>query len=172
MRDGEGASDGELARVAAGEREAIAAFYAKTSAQAFGLAMRILDRSSLAERACELAYAEVAQLANSASNDQDLETGLLGRVRAIAVEMVAETSTATSTVPGEPSYTIVNAVRESFAALDEASRQALELAYFGGMSVAQIASVTGRDAGEIRRLLRETLLGLGAATRGEGKRTR
>lgn len=170
MRDGEGASDGELARIAAGEREAIAAFYAKTSAQAFGLAMRILDRSSLAERACELAYAEVTQLANSAANEQDLETGLLGRVRAIAVEMLADDST--STVPGEPSYTIVNAVRESFAALDEASRQALELAYFGGMSVAQIASVTGRDAGEIRRLLRETLLGLGAATRGEGKRTR
>ncbi len=172
MREGEGASAGELPRIAVGDRDAVAAFYAKTSAQAYGLALRILDRTSLAERACESAYAEVPHLATTASSERELETMFLGRVRVISVEMLAETSTATPTVPGEPSYTIVNSVRESLATLEGTSRQALELAYYGGMSVAQIAAMLGRDEGEIRRLLREALLGLGAATREEGKRTR
>lgn len=164
----------ELTAIASGDREAIRAFYARTSANAFGLALRITGDSAAAELACEDAYAALGATASGIEDALRLEARFLASVRefALARRPADARVNADSSDPAERSYTIVNAVRDSLATLDPLAQQALDLAYFGGLNVQQIAEVTGKPASELRPILRDALLRLGAATRQQEERSR
>lgn len=167
-------SSSDTAAIAAGDSEAIRAFYTRTSANAYGLALRITSDAATAEIACEDAYAGLTTLAGGLEGGGNLEAVFLAAVREQALKHRPHLTTVNvdSSDPGKPSYTIVNAVRDSLATLDPLAQQALDLAYFGGLNVQQIAEVTGKPASELRPILRDALLRLGAATRQHEERSR
>lgn len=61
-------------------------------------------------------------------------------------------------------------LRDALEAIEPAVRQALELAYFRGLDIHAIAEIVDTPAHELRPLLREALLSLGAATRDSAPR--
>ncbi len=58
-------------------------------------------------------------------------------------------------------------LRDALDAVEPVARQALDLAYFGGLDIHAISEILGRPVADLRTLLRDTLLDLGAATRVE-----
>ena len=59
---------------------------------------------------------------------------------------------------------MVKAIRDCLDVMDPAARRALELAYYGGLGVQAIADIIGQPVSELRPILRDVLLRLGAAT--------
>lgn len=58
-------------------------------------------------------------------------------------------------------------LREALDTIEPTARQALDLAYFGGLDIHAISEILNRPVPDLRVLLRDTLLGLSAATRTE-----
>ena len=140
------------------------AFYSRTSGSAYGLALRITGQPGPAAAACEAAYVR-------AWNERDmgarLELRLLERVRAEALGL-----TTSGPPPGparsdaaEPSYTETAVMRAALAQVEPAGRRAIELAFFGGVGVADIVEIIGDPATVVRAAMRAALLRIGELTR-------
>ena len=151
-------------RIAAGEEAAFRIFYDATAARAYGLALRITASPDTATKACENAYASLPALVRRVGGDfWRLETVFLNAVREMSLPQRALPSIP-STDPQGPSYTMVKAIRDCLDGMDPAARRALELAYYGGLGVQAIADIIGQPVSELRPILRDVLLRLGAAT--------
>jgi RNA polymerase sigma-70 factor (ECF subfamily) len=153
---------------ATGGGDAFRSFYDATSGTAFSLAFEIVggDRR-LAEEACEAAYGELWERSgrvgvNAASWD---EAALLTQVRERALQASAEARVARERSAGPGAAYMKAAVREGLEKLNPLARRALELAYFGGLPVREIAELLGEPPEVVRRAMREALLTLGALTR-------
>src|SRR3954452_4329972 len=173
-------SDEELlAGLAAGRLEALDALYERYKTMAYGIARRITGDDSLAEDVVQEAFLGAWRSADRyVAGRGSVRTWLLAIVHHRAIDAVRrrrpvaalpeETEGARTpdalTLPdvwGEVSGRIdAEAVSGALAALPVAQREAVELAYFGGLSQTEIAERTGVPLGTVKSRVRLALVGL------------
>jgi RNA polymerase sigma-70 factor, ECF subfamily len=166
-----------LARIATGDKRAFAELYDATSARMFGLIRRLLVDPAQAEEVTQEVYLEIWQTAarykpergsaiswmltmahrravdriraSQASRDRDVRVGVRDFDReydqvAEHVEIVLES----------------DRVKRAIAGLTELQRQAVELAYFGGLSHSEIAAALHVPVGTIKTRIRDGMIRL------------
>jgi RNA polymerase sigma-70 factor (ECF subfamily) len=165
--------DALIARVAGGDRAALAALYQRHSALLFAVALKILRARRDAEDALHDAFLEAWQRAGDHQRSRGtVRTWLLLRLRsrcldrlrahdrarevdgaeALLEQQPAEQGDALDLAPDRAR------VRAALLQLPEAQRTALELAWFAGLTGQQIADQTGAPLGTVK-----TRLALGLA---------
>lgn len=161
-------------RMAAGEHDAMAEFYDQSSASVYGLAIRILGDPGLAQEVVLDVYAQVWQRAA----DFDAGRGtvaawliMLTRSRAIdmrrarrrapiteslddAGELSADTPTPEACSAAAERHRFV---RRALTALNADARQAVELAYFGGLTHTEIAARLDQPLGTVKTRIRAAM---------------
>jgi RNA polymerase sigma-70 factor (ECF subfamily) len=183
-----------LARVASGELDALEELYDRYRTMAYSIAYRITSDSSLAEDVVQEAF--LGAWRNAARFDLErgsVKTWLLAIVHHRAVDAVRRRRL-TSQLP-EAEVPPPDVLREpdvwpevagrldreeivaALATLSEVQREAIELAYFGGLTQQEIATRTDTPLGTVKsrvRLgllaMRDALVGASAQTMGDGAR--
>jgi DNA-directed RNA polymerase specialized sigma24 family protein len=135
------------------------AFYDRTSGIAFSLAFRITSSKDLAGEVVEAAYASCWAARPGAG--EPAESDLLAVVREQALN-IAPIPNLVRSERDAPAYATATALRDGLAGIDPLGRRTLELAYFGGISAAQVAELMGEPVQAVRAALRRALLELGA----------
>ena len=163
-----------LVRVAAGDQIAFARLYDMLAPRVFGLIVRVLVDRSQSEEVLQEVFLEVWQSAarfapnkgqgrswvltiahrravdrvraSQASSDRDVRAGL----RDLHSQPEAVDDQAELRVEGRR-------VHHALAALPEAQREALTLAYFGGYSQSEIAALVGAPLGTVKTRIRDGL---------------
>ena len=176
----EGASEGHalanlLTRSSRGDNEAFAAFYDATSARAFGLAVRVVRDPAQAEEVAQEAFLEVWRTATRFQSARGSAIGwLLTIVHRKAVDRVrsAEAASRRDTsfhqdnpavahdVTAEAAEASMEArrVRTALGELTAVQREALELAYFGGYTHTEVASMLDLPVGTAKTRIRDGLI--------------
>lgn len=181
--------DGEiLSRIAAGHADALEGLYDRYSSMAYAIALRITADPGTAEDVVQDAFLGAwRNAARYAGSRGSVKTWLLSIVHHRAIDAVrrrrptaalAETSDPVPTALSLPD--IWPEVADNLdraviaAALDSLStvqREAIELAYFGGLTQQEIAERTGAPLGTVKSRVRLGLLALRRAlTGGDGPR--
>lgn len=166
-----------MARVAQGDRAAFAEVYDALSARVFGLVVRILVDRAQAEEVAQEVFLEVWRKAptfdaskgsvvgwtlalahskavdrvraSQSQRDRDLRIGV--RDRQADVDVVSEAAEAR--IEGDR-------VREAMASLSAPQREAIELAYFGGLTQTEIAERIDTPLGTVKTRLRDGMIRL------------
>ena len=172
--------DEALVRVADGDREAFAVVYDALSARVFGLVLRVLVDRSQAEEvtqevfvdmwrkaptfdpargssvgwALALAHSKAVDRVRSSQSQRDRDERIGIRDSAVPFDVVSETVDVL--VEG-------SRVREALATLTEAHREAIVLAYFGGLTQTEIAERLDAPLGTVKTRLRDGMIRLRAA---------
>lgn len=176
----EGSSEGHalatlLKQSSRGDHEAFAAFYDATAARAFGLAVRVVRDPSQAEEVAQEAFLEVWKTAARFNPDKGSAIGwLLTIVHRKAVDRVRsaeaasrrddryhqDTQTVTHDVTAEAAEASMEArrVRTALGELTAVQREALELAYFGGYTHTEVASMLELPVGTAKTRIRDGLI--------------
>lgn len=175
-------SDEELlAGLAAGRLDALDTLYERYASIAYGIARRITADDSLAEDVVQDAFVAVWRSADRYVPDRgSVRTWLCAIVHHRSIDAVRRRRSVTElpdeaqgartpaplTLPdlwGEVAGRIdADAVKAAMAALPVVQREAIDLAYFGGLSQTQIAARTGVPLGTVKGRAR---LALGALRR-------
>jgi RNA polymerase sigma-70 factor (ECF subfamily) len=163
---------GLLSKTAQGDEAALGALYNFTSAQVYGLALRVLDDPTMAEEVTLDVYMQVwkrahqfdvnrgkpivwlAVLTRSRAIDR-LRTGQTERLHRETLAVVEEESDPS----GNPEETVVRIeqrrlVQQALASLNSEQREVIELAYFSGLSQSEIASRIGEPLGTVKTRVR------------------
>ncbi len=168
-----------LAGLAAGRLEALDALYERYASMAYGIARRITGDDTLAEDVVQDAFLGAWRSADRyVAGRGSVKTWLLAIVHHRAIDVVRRRRPV-SELPEEqegartPDKLIVpdlwgevagrldaEAVRTALATLPEQQRQAVELAYFGGLSQTEIADRTGVPLGTVKSRVRLALVAL------------
>lgn len=166
-----------LAGLAAGRLEALDALYERYKTMAYGIARRITADDTLAEDVVQEAFLGAWRSADRyVAGRGSVKTWLLSIVHHRAIDAVRRRRPTTDlpeeadgaptpaplTLPdvwGEVSGRLdADAVRTALAALPGAQREAVELAYFGGLSQTEIADRTGVPLGTVKSRVRLALV--------------
>jgi RNA polymerase sigma factor (sigma-70 family) len=158
-------SDEELLdAVASGDDRALAALYDRFGRVAYGLAYRILRDQALAEDAVQEAFLAVWRSAQSYQRERAKPaTWILTLVHRRSVDLVRREDRRRAEAldeAREPATAGVDeeagirdrrmAVQQALAQLPEDQRQALELAYYGGLTQSELAERLGVPLGTIK----------------------
>lgn len=161
-----------VARIASGDQSALAAFYEATSAQAFGLALRIVSNRAAAEDVLEEVYVQVWRQAERYSPERGspvawlmmiTRTRALDHVRARKADPVkgSPLSEALEVPSDAPTPEDASAhaqwhapLHEALASLPSEQREVIELAYFSGLSHSEIAEQLGVPVGTVKTRMR------------------
>lgn len=175
-RASEGHALGELLkRSSRGDQAAFADFYDATSARAFGLAVRVVRDPAQAEEVAQEAFLEVWRSAGRFRTDRGSAIGwLLTIVHRKAVDRVrsAEASSRRDTsyhqdnqgVDHDATAEAAEAsmegrrVRGALEELTAVQREALELAYFGGYTHTEVATMLDLPVGTAKTRIRDGLI--------------
>jgi RNA polymerase sigma-70 factor (ECF subfamily) len=176
-----------LGRILAGELDALEELYDRYRTMAYSIALRITTDAALAEDVVQDAFVGAWRNANRYVEGRgSVKTWLLSIVHHRAVDAVRRRRPTTelpdreSTPP--PALTIPDiwpevagrldreSVQEALAGLSESQREALELAYFSGLTQQEIASRTGAPLGTVKSRMRLGLLAMRRSIAGEGGR--
>jgi RNA polymerase sigma-70 factor, ECF subfamily len=166
-----------LRRASRGDEAAFAALYDATSRRAFGLALRVARDPAQAEEVTQEAFLDIWRM--SARFDPDRGSAvswMLTIVHRKAVDRVrsAEASTRRDTsyhqtsqpVDHDATYEAAESslegrrVRGALSTLTHVQRQALELAYFGGYTHSEVASMLDLPVGTAKTRIRDGLIRL------------
>lgn len=168
-----------LRRIAEGDRDALGAFYDQTAGVLFSLAIRILRDPHEAEEAIQDVFVQIWEKA--ALFDLALGTPFhwaLGitrhrcidrlrarQRRASLLENLAETATFASAFSEAETQTFLSseelaAVRAALEELSPDQKQAIEMAFFGGLSHLEIAAALNEPLGTIKARIRRGMLKL------------
>jgi len=166
-----------VALIARRDEGALSALYDRYSRLAFSLAMRIVGERSLAEEITADSFVSVWRAAGSFTAERGrFVTWLLSVVRHRAIDELRrlnvrpegsavelnEALQSTALPDGLDDLMDVRQqreiVRSALATLPAPQRQALELAYFGGLTQQEIADKTGTPLGTIKTRMRLGLL--------------
>lgn len=160
-----------IGRMATGDESALVALYDGTASQLFGLALRILGDRPAAEEVTGDAYLQAWRQAERFDRRRGTPLAwLLTIVRTRAIDRRRSTGRAPVELPepdGAPPETPDVAlesagrrrlVRAALASLRPEQREAVELAYFGGLSHGEIAARLDVPLGTVKTRLR---LGMG-----------
>ncbi|MEW1707043.1 ECF RNA polymerase sigma factor SigK [Microbacterium sp. NPDC007973] len=163
-----------LMRVAAGDRAAFAGVYDALSARAFGLILRVLVDRAQSEEVLQEVFLEVWQSASRFTpNRGQGRSWVLTIAHRRAVDRVrsSQSSTDRDVRAGfrdmDVAYDDVSErvelkmegrrVVDALAALPDAQKEALTLAYFGGYSQSEIATLVGAPLGTVKTRMRDGL---------------
>ncbi len=158
-------------QVAQGDQQALGTFYDATSPLVYGLALRILGNTATAEEVTLDVYTQVwrqAAVYNAQRGTPSAWLFMLTRSRAIdLVRSQAQEQKRIASLEVAEMFTLVSTPEESsvaaeqrrlvqaaFAALTPEQREALELAYFSGLSQGDIAARLGLPLGTVKTRIR------------------
>ncbi len=164
-----------LGRSSRGDQAAFADFYDATAARAFGLAVRVVRDRAQAEEVAQEAFLEVWRTASRFRADRGSAIGwLLTIVHRKAVDRVrsAEASSRRDTSYHQDSHAVAHdataeaaeatmearRVRGALGELTAVQREALELAYFGGYTHTEVASMLDLPVGTAKTRIRDGLI--------------
>jgi RNA polymerase sigma factor (sigma-70 family) len=151
--------------VASSDDEALAELYDRFGGVAYGLALRILRDDALAQDAVQDAFLGVWRTADRFLPERaKASTWILTLVHRRAVDLVrrenvrrgeplehAPEPAAPETVEGEATLGLQRrVVQEALKGLPPEQREALELAYYGGLTQSQLAERLGQPLGTIK----------------------
>lgn len=167
-----------IGRMAHGDQAALASLYDETSSMVFGLAVKILRDESTAEDVTIDVYMQAFRQASSYDPGRGsalawlltlTRSRAIDRLRSDASRRLREAPLETieampapaadpaeSTLAGESRRVVLAAL----AALTPDQRQAIELAYYTGMSHSEIAAALGQPLGTIKTRIRAGMLAL------------
>lgn len=182
--DGDTPSENEdgplMARIAAGDADAFAAFYDRHSSLFFGLVCRILgdeqEAEDVVQEACVSLWERAPQYDASLGRPLSWATTLVrnraidrlrARIRRSAVFAPVDEAGELSAPPAElrapPAADLADTatlVRQTLLQLPGAQRAALEMAYFGGLTHLEISQQLAVPLGTIKARIRRGLLAL------------
>lgn len=168
-----------LSRIAGGDPSAFADLYDLLSSRVFGLILRVLVNRSQSEEVLQEVFLEIWQTASHFAADRGRgRTWILtiahrravDRVRASQASAdrdvragVRDLDVAHDSVAEQAELSIdAERVVDALSALPEAQREALVLAYYGGYSQSEIATITGSPLGTVKTRMRDGLTRLRA----------
>ena len=164
----------------AGRLDALEALYDRYRAMAYAIALRITGDATLAEDVVQEAFLGVWRNADRyAEGRGSVKTWLLSIVHHRAIDVVrrrrpvaglpgADQPVPTQLVAPDPWPEVAgrldaHVVREAVATLSDVQRQAIELAYWSGLSQTEIADHVGAPLGTVKSRMRLGLVALRAA---------
>jgi RNA polymerase sigma-70 factor (ECF subfamily) len=165
-----------LAQVAAGDRNALAELYSRTSAQLLGLVVRMLHRRDVAEEVLHDAYLRIWHNAATFSPQRGsamswmvaiVRNAALDRLRRqrreVPLESLADYDEP-SAEPEGPTAVLATAERRALAdclgQLEAEQRNCLLLAYYHGLTHEELAQRLARPMGTVKSWIRRSLLRL------------
>jgi RNA polymerase sigma-70 factor, ECF subfamily len=157
-----------IGRMAAGDESALVDLYDGTAPQVFGLALRILGDRSTAEEVTGDAYLQAWRQATRFDRRRGtpfawlltiVRTRAIDRRRSAGGRAAAELPQPEIAAPETPDVALEvesrrRLVRAALASLRPEQREAVELAYFGGLSHGQIAARLDVPLGTVKTRLR------------------
>jgi RNA polymerase sigma-70 factor, ECF subfamily len=166
-----------LDRIAGGELDALDELYERYKTMAYSIAVRITNDASLAEDVVQDAFLGVWRNATRyVVGRGSVKTWLLSIVHHRAIDAVRRRRPTTELperdeapppalrLPDVWSEVAANldaaAVRAALAALTDVQREAIELAYFSGLTQVEIAEQTGTPLGTVKSRMRLGLLAM------------
>lgn len=166
-----------LARVAAGDKQAFAELYDATSARVYGLVRRLLVDPAQAEEVTQEIYLEIWQTATRYQQERgSAMSWMLTMAHRRAVDRVraSQASRDRDTRIGIRDYdreydqvaehvevTMEGArVKRALQGLTELQRQAVQLAYYGGLSHSEIAAELHVPVGTVKTRIRDGMIRL------------
>jgi RNA polymerase sigma-70 factor (ECF subfamily) len=166
-----------LDRIAHGELNALDELYERYKTMAYSIALRITNDASLAEDVVQDAFLGAWRNASRYLEGRgSVKTWLLSIVHHRAIDAVRrrrptaelpdrdEAPPPALRLPDVWTEVVSNldaaAVRAAMAALTDVQREAIELAYFGGLTQVEIAEQTGTPLGTIKSRMRLGLLAM------------
>ena len=166
-----------LARISGGELAALEELYDRYKTMAYSIAYRITNDATLAEDVVQDAFLGAwRNAARYVEGRGSVKTWLLSIVHHRSIDAIRRRRPTTElpeidaglpdalTLPdvwGEVSAGLdAEAVREALVALSDVQREALELAYFGGLTQQEIAERTGTPLGTVKSRMRLGLLAM------------
>ena len=166
-----------LVRLADGELDALEDLYDRYKTMAYSIAYRITNDASLAEDVVQEAFLGVwRNAARYVEGRGSVKTWLLAIVHHRAIDAIRRRRPTTELpdveLPPPAAFTLpdvwaevaagldAETVRGAMAALSDVQREAIELAYFGGMTQQEIADRTATPLGTVKSRMRLGLLAL------------
>jgi RNA polymerase sigma factor (sigma-70 family) len=166
-----------LNRIVGGELDALDELYERYKTMAFSIALRITNDASLAEDVVQDAFLGAwRNAARYLEGRGSVKTWLLSIVHHRAIDAVRRRRPITDLPDAEaappPAFRLPDvwsevvanldaaAVRAAMAALTDVQREAIELAYFGGLTQVEIAEQTGTPLGTVKSRMRLGLLAM------------
>jgi RNA polymerase sigma-70 factor (ECF subfamily) len=157
-----------IGQIASGDHQALGEFYDRYAALANGLALRILRNTADAEEVVQEVFLQAWRQADRydpARGTPEAWIATLARTRALdrlrrRASRREEPSDAAPATTATPPNVEVLAVRKALAGLPIAQRQALELAYYEGLTQSEIASRLGEPLGTIKTRIRTAMIRL------------
>jgi RNA polymerase sigma-70 factor (ECF subfamily) len=173
-----------LARVSDGELDALQELYDRYRTMAYSIALRITADASLAEDVVQDAFLGAwRNAARYVEGRGSVKTWLLSIVHHRAIDAVRRRRPTTdlpeAEAPPPPTLTVPDVWAEvagnldreeigaALATLSDVQREAIELAYFSGLTQAEIADRTGAPLGTVKSRVRLGLLAMRAVLTGE-----
>jgi RNA polymerase sigma-70 factor (ECF subfamily) len=169
--------DALLHRVARRDTDAFAVLYDHTRARVYGLVTRVLRDSGYSEETTQEVYLEVWRSADAYDSAKGSALSWLmtmahrravDRVRAEQAASQRESRYGAATV--EPSLDVVaesalaaderRRVVECLAGLTDTQRQCIEMAYYGGLTYAEVSQRLSANLSTIKSRMRDALRGL------------
>jgi RNA polymerase sigma-70 factor, ECF subfamily len=169
--------DALLRRVARRDADAFARFYDHTKARVYGLVVRVLRDSGYSEETTQEVYLEVWRTADAYDSAKGSALSWLmtmahrravDRVRAEQAAIHRESRYGAAAV--EPPSDIVaesaiaaderRRVAECLDGLTEVQRQCIEMAYYGGLTYAEVSQRLSANLSTIKSRMRDALRGL------------
>jgi RNA polymerase sigma-70 factor (ECF subfamily) len=166
-----------LRRVARDDADAFAAFYDHTRARVYGLVLRVLRDPGYSEETTQEIYLEVWR--NAAKFDPDRGSALswlltlahrraVDRVRSEQAASERESRYGSTNVELSADVVVDSAissdeqrrVTECLGGLTDAQRQCIELAYYGGLTYAEVSQRLSANLSTIKSRMRDALRGL------------
>jgi RNA polymerase sigma-70 factor (ECF subfamily) len=181
-------SDRELVqRVAAGDQEAVALLYERYATPAFSLALRVVGDRESAEEIVQEAFLRVWNHAATFDPQRGrFASWLLSIIHNLSVNELRRRRSRPQSAPGademlihlhdaEPGPEEVawsaarrRAIRAALTQLPQAQRQAIELAFFRGLTQMEVAEVLGDPLGTVKTRIRLGLQKLGRLLAAQG----
>ena len=166
-----------LSRASRGDEAAFAEFYDATSARAYGLALRVVRNPALAEEVAQEAYLDAWRSSSRFDPARGSALGwLLTIVHRKAVDRVRSAEAATQRdatyhrqtqqvdhdQTAEAAHTSLEAqrVRGAVSTLTAVQREAVELAFFGGYTHTEVATLLDVPVGTAKTRIRDGLIRL------------
>jgi RNA polymerase sigma-70 factor (ECF subfamily) len=166
-----------MQRSSRGDEAAFAELYDATSARAYGLALRVVRNPAHAEEVLQEAYLDAWRTSSRFEPARGSAIGwLLTIVHRKAVDRVRSAEAATardatyhresqpvehdSTLEGAHASLEAQRVRGAVAELTDVQRQAVELAYFGGYTHTEVATMLDVPVGTAKTRIRDGLIRL------------
>jgi RNA polymerase sigma-70 factor, ECF subfamily len=185
----EGVDEELIERLARGDLHALETLYGRYARPVYSLALRVLGNANDAEEVTQDVFERVWRHAPSFDSERGrFGTWLLSMTHHVAIDNVRKRQRRPQTVHGETAdYAVAimpdtrmdvsettlrhmqaDQVRRALRSLPPSQQQAIELAYFGGLSHLEIAAKLGDPLGTVKARIRRGMERLRSALEGFG----